>query len=124
MVTVAIGLSGNYLLFARSMQQQQHGTYQSRAVVLTRSIAEDLRAGRIVALADATRCALPDPEACAAIHWLAQVQARWRPVVDRQLPRAVLDLNRIGAGEVRIRVQWQDTLSLRPSVYQQAVISP
>ena len=124
MLTLAIGLAGNYLMFARSMQQQQHGTYQGRAVIIARGVAADLGAGRVALLASPAACNAGDATACAALARLSATDRRWQPIVAARLPRGVLRIQGAGTGTVTISVGWQDVLSLQASAYRLTVTSP
>lgn len=110
MLVVAIGMTGNYLAFARSLQQQQHGIYQARAVSLAASVTDTLLVGRAVALADEQACNSGLTIACAAIEWRDSQLAFWQSEISNQLPNASMRVTNT-ADALLIEINWRDTLS-------------
>lgn len=123
-VVIAMALGANYLLFARSWQQHQHGVHHARAVGLARSVAESLGAARVASRADPKACSNGVASACVALASGNAVTATWRQRAGDILPAAQLGVSRRNDASLRIEVTWRDPLWPAPSRYALEVDPP
>ncbi|MEL6950407.1 MAG: prepilin-type N-terminal cleavage/methylation domain-containing protein [Pseudomonadota bacterium] len=121
---IAMALGANYLLFARSWQQHQHGIHTAHAVTLARGVAEALAAARVGSLATPNACAAGNTQACAALAAGENITETWRRRARAQLPAGQLGVRRAVDGSLRIDVTWQAPLWPTTSRYRLSVAAP
>ena len=123
-VVIAAALGANYLLFARSWQQHQHGVHTARAVTLARGAAEALAAARVGDFAAPDDCAAGDARACAALTAGDAITESWRQRARGQLPAAQLGVRRDTDGGLRIDITWHEPFWPTASQYRLVVAAP
>ena len=121
---VAAALGANYLLFARTWQQHQHGVHHARAVTLARSVVAAMGAARVPALADPAACAAGNAAACAALARGDAITNAWRLRAGLALPSGRLAVARHPDGSMRIALSWREPFSPGASDYRLRVAPP